>query len=68
MKFFIRFLLVFALGFLIYNLVIIDYASPLTGHSFDSVIASFIALAAIILLIILRLSQSLKEKYEEGSN
>jgi len=68
MKFFVRFLLIFALGFLTYNLVIIDYASPLTGRSFDSVIAAFIALAAIILLIILRLSQNLKKKYEEDSN
>jgi hypothetical protein len=65
MKYFVVFLGVFALAFLIYNLSIIDYSAPLEGASFDAVLSAFISLAAIIVLVILRLSQNLKKKYEE---
>lgn len=67
MRYFTRFLLVFAIGFLIFSLTLINYSAPLRGSSFDGVLAALVALAAIVLLLILRISLSIKRKYEENS-
>jgi len=61
MKFFTYILTVIALGFVIYNLTLIDYNSPFEGDSKTVVITVIAGLCAIMILAIIRISRRIDE-------
>lgn len=65
MKVFNIILIVIALGLIIYNATLIDFADPLAGDSAIALIGVVAALCAVLLLIILNISKKIQDKVRE---
>ncbi|WP_304038518.1 hypothetical protein [Mesonia mobilis] len=64
MKYFIYFLMLFALGLLIYNVTIIDFNDLMAKDSKVAVACVLSSLCVIVLMLILLISREIKKKAE----
>ena len=59
-------LIVLALGLIVYNAMILDYANPFQGNSIIALIGIVAALCAIVLILIYLTSKKIEHKVEKG--
>lgn len=64
MKYFIYFLMLFAVGMMILSLTLIDYSNVFGQESSFGLIGFLVSLCSLLILSILLVSKALKEKYD----
>ncbi|WP_293873127.1 hypothetical protein [Flavobacterium sp.] len=62
MKIFTAFLMLIALGLVVFNLTLINFKSPLKGDSMIALIGVSASLCALFILLIFRMSKKIEEK------
>jgi hypothetical protein len=65
MKIFTTILVVLALALIIFNITLIDFASPLQGDSGVALIGIVASSCAVLILLIFRMSKMIEERTKE---
>jgi NADH:ubiquinone oxidoreductase subunit 2 (subunit N) len=65
MKIFTTVLIVIALALLIFNITYIDFSNPFEGNSQIAIIEAIIALCAICILLIFKVSKQIESKLNQ---
>lgn len=62
MKFFTTFLILVAIGLIVFNITLLDFNHPLEGNSVVALIGIAAAFCAVFILLIFRMSKKIEEK------
>ena len=65
MKIFTNFLVVLALGLIVFNVTLIDFKNPFEGNSMIAFIGIAASFCAVLILLIFKMSKSIEEKMND---